>query len=276
MQHNERNKNSLKSCFGAGFSCNKIEQLVAIIQEKVKASDVLGGVKAQRTTVISARSCLSIKCKVKVLMDKLEQIVHFRLEISENIENELSFSETISTVRRGRTQNISVDVMNPTKTDLVLKKGVAIGNICGVSAVFPMKMENFMPKVKAKHMNINGVTNLANGEKWVSKLDLSHLTDEPKGLVNTLLLQECDVFSKDDCDIGDIEDFQMKINLSDQIPVKEAYLHVPRNLYEEVRNDVNDLVINGWVRESFSAYASPIVFFTKRTIHCVCVLIIGN
>ena len=76
-----------------------------------------------------------------------QDIVHFRPEVSENIENELSFSETISTVRRGRTQNISVDVMNPTKTDLVLKKGVAIGNICGVSAVLPMKMENFMPKV---------------------------------------------------------------------------------------------------------------------------------
>ena len=210
MQHNERNRNSLKSCFEAGFSCNKIEQLVAIIQEKAKASDVLGGIKAPRTTVISAGSCLSIKCKVKVLMDKPEQIVHFRPEIFENIENELSFSETISTVRRGRTQNISVDVMNPNKTDLILKKGVAIGNMCGVSAVFPMKMENFMPKVKAKHVNINGVTNLANGEKWVPKLDLSHLTDEQKGLVNALLLQECDVFSKDDCDTRDIEDFQMK------------------------------------------------------------------
>ena len=56
----------------------------------------------------------------------------------------------------------------------------------------------------------------------------------------------------------------MKINLSDQIPVKEAYRHLPRNLYEEVRNYVNDLVINGWVRESFSAYASPIVCVRKK------------
>ena len=55
-------------------------------------------------------------------MGKPGQTVHFRPENSENIGNELSFSETISTVRRGRTQYICVDVMNPTRHDLVLKK----------------------------------------------------------------------------------------------------------------------------------------------------------
>ena len=61
----------------------------------------------------------------------------------------------------------------------------------------------------------------------------------------------------------DIKDFQMTINLLDEIPVKEAYRHLPRKLYDEVRNYVNDFQINGWIRQSFSAHASPIV--------CVCV-----
>ena len=79
-----------------------------------------------------------------------------------------------------------------------------------------------------------------------------------------MLREECDVFSRSDCDIGDIQDFEMKINLKDDIPVKEAYLHIPRNLYDEVKNYINDLLVNGWVRESFSAYASTIVCVRKK------------
>ena len=94
-------------------------------------------------------------------------------------------------------------------------------------------------------------------------MDLSHLNNE-QVLIEELLTEECDVFSKNESDIGDITDFQMKINLSDEIPVREAYRHLPRNLYDEVRNYVNDLLINGWIHESFSAYASPIVCVRKK------------
>ena len=75
-----------------------------------------------------------------------------------------------------------------------------------------------------------------------------------------LLTEECNVSSKRDSDIGDIKDFAMKINLSDEIPVKDAYTH----LYEEVRNYVNDLLVNGWIQESFSAYASLFVCVQKK------------
>ena len=35
-------------------------------------------------------------------------------------------------------------------------------------------------------------------------------------------------------------------------------------MYNEVKSYINDLLINGWVRESFSAYASPIVCMRKK------------
>ena len=79
-----------------------------------------------------------------------------------------------------------------------------------------------------------------------------------------VLFEESAVFSKTDGDIGNISDFQMGINLTDDIPVNEAYRHLPRKLYEDVKNYVNDLIINGWVQESKSAYASPIVCVRKK------------
>ena len=72
------------------------------------------------------------------------------------------------------------------------------------------------------------------------------------------------VFSKDESDIGDIRDFQMHINLTDKEPVTAAYRKIPPHLYQEVKRYVEDLEANGWIRESFSAYSSPIVCVRKK------------
>ena len=123
-----------------------------------------------------------------------------------------------------------------------------------------MKMEYLADKNPGR--NTKGYTE--SSEKWVPNVDLLHLDDKQRGLVKSMLREECDVFSKSDRDIGDMKDFEMKINLKDDIPVKEAYRHIPRNLYDEVKHYINDLLVNGWVRESFSAYASPIVCVRKK------------
>ena len=48
-------------------------------------------------------------------------------------------------------------------------------------------------------------------EKWLPKVDLSHLgVVEQKGSVEDLLRNECRLFSKNDSDIGDIEEFKVE------------------------------------------------------------------
>ena len=56
----------------------------------------------------------------------------------------------------------------------------------------------------------------------------------------------------------------MSINLVDDIPVNAAYRKIPPNLYTEVKNYVEDLRTNGWIRESYSSYSSPIVCVRKK------------
>ena len=275
FKQNGKIENFLNSTFVSKYSDDKIAQLVALIQEKAEDFGFIDKVKVSTTMVIPAGCCSSIKVKVKILMDESEKSVYFIPDISAN-SDDLSFSETISTVKRGGTQNIYIDVINPSRNDILLKKGAVIGNLCSVSAVFPMKLETFVPKNEIISSNVDVSTcenieselNLKNlseekniytdsvevlsgmekSKKWIPKVDLSHLPEEKRKLVENLLYDECNVFSKSDNDIGDIEDFQMKINLLDESPVREAYRHLPRNLYEEVRNYVNDLLINGWIR----------------------------
>ena len=74
------------------------------------------------------------------------------------------------------------------------------------------------------------------------------------------VLLRCEgMFSKDATDIGEIKDFQMPINLVDPAPVTAAYRKIPPTLYTEVKNYIEDMRTNGWIRESYSSYSSPIV-----------------
>ena len=110
----------------------------------------------------------------------------------------------------------------------------------------------------------NGVGIKPFTETWLPKVDLSHLSAERQGKVERVLREECEVFSKCESDIGNIREFERKINLADKVPVKEPYRHIPKNLYDEVKNYISDLLVNGWIRESCSAYASHIVCVRKK------------
>ena len=66
--------------------------------------------------------------------------------------------------------------------------------------------------------------------------DLSHLSGERREMIEKVLMEEIDVFAKDEHDIGDIPTFQMPINLVDDVPVTAAYRCIPPQLYSKVRN----------------------------------------
>ena len=86
---------------------------------------------------IPAGSRVQVKCRVKTQGNGPEQTVYFSPVITENDED-LTFSETISKLKRGRTNYVYVDCMNVSKIDKVLSKGTVIGSMHSVSAVIPM------------------------------------------------------------------------------------------------------------------------------------------
>ena len=53
-----------------------------------------------------------------------------------------------------------------------------------------------------------------------------------------MLIEENAVFARDDNDIGSAEDLQMKINLTDTVPVQRTYTSIPKPLYMEVREHI--------------------------------------
>ncbi|KAK5865215.1 hypothetical protein PBY51_016398 [Eleginops maclovinus] len=79
-----------------------------------------------------------------------------------------------------------------------------------------------------------------------------------------MLLEESGAFARDDGDIGDIPSLQMTINLKDDIPVQKSYASIPKPLYQEVKQYIQDLLVKGWIIKSKSPFAAPVVCVRKR------------
>ena len=71
-----------------------------------------------------------------------------------------------------------------------------------------------------------------------------------KNRVRKLLLEQCDAFARNPSDIGDTSDFQIEIKLSDQTLINESSRWILRKLYEEVKNYIDYLITNEWVKKN--------------------------
>ena len=262
----------LKSCL-KGANISNVDPLIALIQKQATEPDFLVDIKTSEAVKIPAGFKKQIRCRVKALGNDAEQTVYFSPRLQEG-DDDLEINEAVCTLRRGRTNYIDVEVINDTRVDQVLKKGEVIGSVHSVAAAIPMLKASDV--VSAKSVLVNAVDgdrersdSEACGEEVEigdsgMKFDLSHLDAEKQKMMREMLGEVNDVFSKSDSDIGDIPDFQMGIHLTDNVPVKEAYRKIPRHMYSEVKNYIDDLISNGWVRQSCSSYSSPIVCVRKK------------
>ena len=261
-------KKALEESLGTQKSGFSLQPLAALIQRRSDSGDFLAEVKLPRAVKVPAGHRVKVKCRAKVQGGEDGQVVYFSPLVVDG-DDEVEFSETVATLRYGKTNHVIVDIINSSKVDKELSKGMVVGNVQAVAAVTPMvaMVERGNRNVKTAEVNTISEKKKQSGEdesekhlKW----DLSHLSPEEKEKMETVLNEMKDVFSQDDGDIGDIKDFQMPINLTDEIPVTAAYRRVPPHLYQEVKKYIDDLVTNGWVRESLSSYSSPIVVVRKK------------
>lgn len=78
-----------------------------------------------------------------------------------------------------------------------------------------------------------------------------------------MLYEESAAFARDS-NIGCIPSLQMSIRLKDDIPVQKAYVSIPKPLYKEVKELIQELLVKGWIVKSQSPYAAPIVCVRKK------------
>lgn len=79
-----------------------------------------------------------------------------------------------------------------------------------------------------------------------------------------MLCEEAGAFARDSNDIGCIPSLQMSITLTDEILVQRTYSSVPKPLFKEVKEYIEELMMEGWIVKSKSPYAAPVVCVRKK------------
>ena len=92
-----------------------------------------------------------------------------------------------------------------------------------------------------------------------ASVDFDTLTAKQKETALKILREEVNAFWGNDSDVDNIPDLQLEINLTDEIPVQKSYINVPKPLFSEVKNYIEDLLNRGFINKSKSAYSSPVV-----------------
>ena len=241
-----------------GLSVENAQSMVNLVETGGKLSELSQEARVGKRQVIYPGCVQKVRCKVKDMnfSNPFNKIVLFTPFEEFCVENELVTFESTEKLKTHK-KFVDVGIYNPTSREISIAKGTVLGTLTDVAAAFPLPLVS-------KESTVGEINEIQVDGKSEMKFDLDHLSEGEKKEALEMLREESEVFSRSKDDIGFIEDFKLKIDLKDDIPVSEPYRKIPRLLYDEVKNHINNLLANGWIKQSFSPYASPMVCVRKK------------
>ncbi|XP_077051158.1 uncharacterized protein LOC143701613 [Siphateles boraxobius] len=215
-------------------------------------------------TTVPAGQVAWVKCQVPSAVDQADPLLLFEPNENSGHLTELEIEEGLLELQTAKRPCVIIPVRNSTKHPVTIPRKTALGSIQTVARVIqdnPLESPRpRVPVVKAATAPVKqSVPSL-----WQPRVHLSHLSDEEQEKVKKMLWEESAAFAEDSHDIGCIPSLQMSISLKDEIPVQRAYSSVPKPLFKEVKEDVQDLLMRGWIVKSKSSYAAPVVCVRKK------------
>jgi len=204
----------------------------------------------------------------------------FQPNVVSNCPEGLELFPAVVDVPSGFTKIVKIPVQNATKHDIYLTKRTVLGTLEEVIEIkpvncFPGSSEPMSHSTvntssaqvstdKQREMSGKCRTKDTTTQQWHPPVDVSHLQEHEQKVVRDMLYEESDVFAKNDSDIGCIPSLQLKIHLKDDTPVQTSYNSVPKPLYQEVKEYVQNLLDHDWIKKSTLSYSSPVVCVRKK------------
>ncbi|XP_070410184.1 uncharacterized protein [Nothobranchius furzeri] len=211
-------------------------------------------IRSGRTAIVVPSGQMhGISCSIKT-DSKVQSEMLFEPDGNLSLDEGLKFNSQLLLVS-GKTRKAKIYVTNVTKHDIVLPAKTLIGNIERVTHTFPINLKKAQLGSVGEEDNSPSLPE----EPWSPPVSLSHLNTEQQAAVMEMLKEESGAFAKHKEEIGHIKNLKMDIKLTDQIPVAKSYNAVPRALYDEVKNHIQDLFKKDFICKSTSSYASPVV-----------------
>lgn len=228
--------------------CNALslpEETAELVVHLIQASEPsvqCGRVQTgKHETVIPPGQLTWVKCHVPSHFDLSDSVFMFEPDESNARQAELDIGEGLL--------EVTLPVGNDTKHTIILPRKTALGTIQSVKKVIaPNQTDMLKPKVTVDSAVLTSAS--PNPVPWQPNVDLSHLNEEQRA-VNKMLGEEAGAFARDENDIGCIPSLKMSITLQDEIPVQRTYSSIPKPLFKEVKQYIQELLLSGWITIAF-------------------------
>ncbi|KAI3369399.1 hypothetical protein L3Q82_007472 [Scortum barcoo] len=250
-------------CNAMSIPEEKAEVLVHFIQTD-RSSALCSRLRTgKQDTVIPAGQVAWIKCQVPPNMNSSDAVFMFEPDDTNVQLTELDVGEGLLEMQNPRNPYVAVPVGNNTKHAIPLPRKTVLSSIHCVEKVITIDS----PEISKSAVTVNNATVSSTDvspSPWQPPVDLSHLDEEQRAKVNKMLCEESGAFARDGNDIGCIPSLQMSIALEDEDPVQRGYSSIPKPLFKEVKEYIQELLMKGWIVKSKSSYAAPVVCVRKK------------
>ena len=267
--------NTVQASF-QGFDEEVLLELVRLMQT-ARANELCTIKSPKKDLVIPAKKTCKVNCLANTGPVEETTLVLFEPDELTPWPDGLSVHETVTTVKQGSTSQVKIDVTNTTNHDIVVRKHTVLESLQLIKSITPVEVKLAEKSSKEKERTVTATQSQVNAmvkgtrerdntndDQFLPEVDLSGLTERQRQVVANMLKEECHSFARNDEDIGYIKDLELEINLTTNEPVQKNYVSVPRPLYPEVKQYIEDLLNNEFIRESKSAYSSPVVCIRKK------------
>ncbi len=240
----------------------KAQTLIEVIRttEEVEC----GSLKvSQRRVIIPAGQVAWVQCRITPNLAQSDSIVMFEPQEDNTHLRCLDLGEGLLEMSNKGGSSISVPIGNHTGSNVALPQGTILGTLQQIERIVdPGPSSGTRQTVRVQTAGTQEAE--MNTGLWHPPVDLGHLSDSQREVVQKMLYEESNVFSKGDNDIGCIPSLQLSITLQDAIPVQKAYSAVPKPLFSEVKGYIQELLVKGWIVKSKSPYAALVVCVRKK------------
>ena len=117
-------------------------------------------------------------------------------------------------------------------------------------------------------MEASGGSSHGSKKGWILEaLNLQGLDEWPEAeheQIRKLLLKWEHLFAPSDLDLGKTSLIKHQIELTDPVPFKECYWHIPPHMYDDVKAYLQEMLNIGTNRKSHSPWASMVVLVQKK------------
>ena len=271
VKHDDNSVEAIYSSF-PGNGKDKLDALVNFIQSS-NSESICGIRTGKKDMIIPKNKTVYVTCRANTGPVEQTTPVLFEPDELNRWPHGLEISETLTNIKKGTVSKVKISVNNSTDHDIILKNHTTLGRLQPVKSVTAVEVkltEDSNDQASSQTVCYDSETQSStepdqnHNDITIPEVILSQLIYEQRKLAEQMLREESESFSLNEDDIGCVPDLEMEIPLKDNEPVQKKYTSVPRPLYPEVKQYIEDLLNQNFISKSKSPYSSRVVCVRKK------------